>query len=432
MEKKQAVSVGNSVTRRTFLKAGAAAATGVVLSPLIKISPVGAASEITIGFVTGLTGFAGPWGKAILQAYNIIIDELNASGGIKSLDGAKIKLLIADSKTDLKLQASETEKMINVNKAKLFLNAHSSALSMVGSAVCEKYGVTNLDGSTADGLTERGFKYYFRTSCKASDNGTTAVNFAWYMYKDMGKKFKKVGIIHSDDAWGAAAGKTMEAEILKHTEWDFAGRIAYPPAKLIDATDYVNRLKGQGIEVLFQASTPETGIIIQQAVKSVNYNPLANIHAHGAPYKKEYVDGLGKDAEYVYVATQFVPDMLKKYKEDAVDFCARYKQRYQGEDIDDNSAVGATNLTTLIDAIERARSDDPEKVREALLKTDLWVGDRATLIAGEGVKFDDTHHNERAKTNMHQMHGGLLRSVWPEKFKTREPLWPVPPWKERA
>ena len=42
--------------------------------------------------------------------------------------------------------------------------------------------------------------------CKTSDNGKCAVNFAWYMYKDMGKNFKKVGVIHLDDAWRTAAG----------------------------------------------------------------------------------------------------------------------------------------------------------------------------------------------------------------------------------
>ncbi len=431
MKKKRVVAVGKPVSRRTFLKAGAAAAAGAVLSPLIKISPVGAASEIPIGFVTGMTGFAGPWGRTTHQGYSQIVEEVNAAGGIKALGGAKLKLIVADSKSDLKLQASETEKMINVNKVRLALDAAGSALSMVSSAVYEKYGVVNLDGSTADPLTERGLQYYFRTCCKASDNGKTAVAFGWYMYKDMGKPFKKVAVLHSDDAWGTSAGKNEEAAVLTHPEWEFAGRIAYPAAKLIDATDYISRIKGLGVEVLIQSSTPETGIIVQQAVKAVDYNPLANIHGHGAPYKKEYVDALGKDAEYVYCCTQFVADMLNKYPKNAVDFCARYKKRYQGEDMDDNSATGCTNIATLIHAMETAKSADPDKVREALLKTELWVGDSPYIIAGSGVKFDATHHNERATTFMHQMRDGLLRCVWPDKFKTRDPLWPVPQWKDR-
>jgi len=49
----------------------------------------------------------------------------------------------------------------------------------------------------------------------------------------MGKKFKKVGVFHSDDAAATQSGKTMEAEIIKHPEWEFAGRITYPPAKLL-------------------------------------------------------------------------------------------------------------------------------------------------------------------------------------------------------
>lgn len=431
MSKKEKSSRGRSISRRTFLKAGAAVATGTILSPLIKISPAGAAGEVTLGWATGMTGFAGPWARTQLQAINQIIDEFNAAGGFKSMGGAKLKILVADTKTDLKLQVSETEKMINVNKVRLFNGPAGSASSMVGSAVADKYGCVMVDQCTADELTERGLKYYFRTCCKASDNGKSAVAFGWYMYKDMGKKFKKVAVIHSDDAWGTSAGKNEEAAILTHPEWEFAGRIAYPAAKMIDATDYVSRLKGLGVEVLFQSSTPETGIIVQQAVKTVDYNPLANIHGHGAPYKKEYVDALGKDAEYVYCATQFVADMLNKYPKNAQDYCARYKKRYKGEDVDDNSATQSTTLATYIDAIERAGSADPDKVREALTKTETWIGDSPYIIAGSGVKFDATNHNVRATTFMHQMREGLLRCVWPDKFKTRDPLWPVPNWRDR-
>jgi branched-chain amino acid transport system substrate-binding protein len=127
-----------------------------------------------IGFITGVTGLAGPWGRTFLQAMNQIIDEFNAAGGIKSMGGAKIRLVVADSKTDLKLQASETEKMINVNKVKLFQGAAGSAIDMVGSAVVEKYGLICMSGGTADGLTDRGFKYYFRAIVKASENAKVA------------------------------------------------------------------------------------------------------------------------------------------------------------------------------------------------------------------------------------------------------------------
>jgi len=423
------------VKRRTFIKYGAAAATGVILSPLsplIKISPVGATGEVRIGWITGMTGFAGPWARTFNQVFTQAVDEFNEAGGFKSLGGAKLKIVLADSKTDLKLQASLTEKMINVDKIDIIMGAAGSALEMVTSAICNKYGAINVGGSTSDGLTERGLEYYFRVACKASANGKCAAQFAWHMYHDIGKKFKNVGVIHSDDAWGTSAGKTVEAEIKKHPEWNNKGRIAYPPAKMVDATDYIARAKGQGIEVLFQSSTPESGIIIQQAVKSSNYNPQANVHAHGAPYKKEYVDALGKDAEYVFCATQFVSDMLKKYPKNVVDFCGRYEKRYKGEEVDDNGGVAGMLLATMIDAIERAGSTDPDKIREALLETDMWVGAWPWLIAGQGVKFDETHHNARAITNMHQMHDGKLRCVWPEKFRTTQWVWPVPEWKDRA
>jgi branched-chain amino acid transport system substrate-binding protein len=419
------------IGRRKLLKYGALSAAGGLLSPLIKISPAGATGEVVFGCVCSLTGFAGMWGKAHVQAVENAVDAFNAAGGFKSLGGAKIRLIIADSQSDAKLQASLTERLINVDKVKLICAACGSAFSMITSAIADKYGCTMVDNGTADPLTERGLKYYFRVACKAADNGRCAVNFASHMYADVGKKFKKVGVLHADDAWGTAAGKAMEAEIAKHPEWEMVGRIAYSPAKLVDATDIISRIKAQGVEVLFPALTPDSGIVIQQAFRSVDYNPQAFVHAQGAPVKKEYVDALGKDAEYVYCATQFAPDMLAKYPQGVQQYCAGYKKRYN-EEMDDNAAVSTTVVGIMIDAIERAGSADPDKVREALLKTDLWAGANPYLIAGEGIKFDEMHHNIRAKTNMHQLRNGKLRCVWPDKFKATEPTWPVPSWKERG
>lgn len=219
------------INRRKFLKYGIASASGVLLSPLIKISPVGATGVVRIGFPTGYTGFAGVWMRHCKMAADLIVEEYNAAGGIKSLGGAKIEVLYADTKSDLSVHKSEVEKMINVNKAMLFFSG-PSALSMVGSAVAEKYGAPMVCLATADALTERGLKYYFRIAIKASDNAKCATGFAWHMYQNMGKKFKNVGVIHSDDAFGAAAGRTMDAEAKKHSEWNFVDRIAYSPAKL--------------------------------------------------------------------------------------------------------------------------------------------------------------------------------------------------------
>lgn len=126
MSKKQVPFVGKKVSRRTFLKAGVTAATGVALSPLIKISPARAAGEVRIGVVSGITGYAGPWTRGYLQAEQIITDELNAAGGFKSMGGAKIRLFVSDSKSDLKIQASEAEKMVNVNNIKLFMGGGAS------------------------------------------------------------------------------------------------------------------------------------------------------------------------------------------------------------------------------------------------------------------------------------------------------------------
>jgi branched-chain amino acid transport system substrate-binding protein len=415
------------IKRRTLLKSGIAAAAGTVLSPLIKISPVGAADVVRLGFPSSLTGAFSPWILRAKQAIDLIVEEVNSAGGIKSLGGAKLEILYSDTQSNLSIHQREVEKMITVNKA-MFLISGSSALEMVGSAVGEKHGAIMLGFGTTDETTNRGYKYFFRIVERASDNARGCVGFVWSMYKDAGKKFKNIGILHTDDAYGALTGRTYEEEVKKHPEWKLSERIAYSP-KLVDATDHISRLKGQDTEVLLEATALDAGIVVRRAMKTVDFNPQADIHSHGAASVSSFLEILQKDADHVYYGSGFAPCMLPKMPKNNQDFNARFRNRY-GNDLDHNAMLGATILGTYIDAFERAKSTDPDKVREVIEKTDLKTGDLPYVLSG--VKFDSAHNNIGIETKVHQAKDKAWRTVWPERYRIVEAVWPAPKWKERS
>ena len=81
--------------------------------------------------------------------------------------------------------------------------------------------------------------------------------------------------------------------------------------------------------------------------------------------------------------------------------------------------------------LDRAKSDDPDKVREAVMSLDLPVG---SMINGWGVKFSETgqNANERVQHYMLQWQNGQLVTVWPEEFTTNRAKWiPLPAWDQR-
>lgn len=98
---------GNLVVRRIMVL--------LVLVTLILICPVGVgqtAQEVKLGYDVGLTGPASPWGKRAWNSLQLILDEFNAKGGIKSMGGAKIKYIMMDHQSKPDIAGSNAEKLI--------------------------------------------------------------------------------------------------------------------------------------------------------------------------------------------------------------------------------------------------------------------------------------------------------------------------------
>jgi branched-chain amino acid transport system substrate-binding protein len=99
-----------------------------------------------------------------------------------------------------------------------------------------------------------------------------------------------------------------------------------------------------------------------------------------------------------------------------------YKAR-TGRDLDDTSARNMQSFFALADAINRAGSTDPEKIREALTKTDLKP--EQLMMGYQGVKFDETGQNILAATYLIQLHDKSYELVWPDNAATAKLQWPM-------
>jgi branched-chain amino acid transport system substrate-binding protein len=97
-----------------------------------------------------------------------------------------------------------------------------------------------------------------------------------------------------------------------------------------------------------------------------------------------------------------------------------------GRDLDDTSARNMQSFFALADAINRAGSTDPEKIRDALTKTDLKPNQ--LMMGYQGVKFDDTGQNILAATYLIQLHGTHFELVWPQDAATTALRWPMGGW----
>ncbi|MBI3122120.1 MAG: ABC transporter substrate-binding protein, partial [candidate division NC10 bacterium] len=78
----------------------------------------------------------------------------------------------------------------------------------------------------------------------------------------------------------------------------------------------------------------------------------------------------------------------------------------------------------LIDALERAASTDPAKLREAIAKTNL----KQHIAPGDAIVFNEQGQNVNATVTMQQVQKGQIRVVLPKAYADADPIFPIPGW----
>src|SRR5262249_11690004 len=113
--------------RREFLiKTGGALAAAVIASPPIL---TGAAETVNIGALYPTTGSMAQIGVGCVAAAKLAAEMVNDAGGIKSLGGAKLNLIISDVQSDTTVTRTETDRLISGNKLSAIHGCFASALT---------------------------------------------------------------------------------------------------------------------------------------------------------------------------------------------------------------------------------------------------------------------------------------------------------------
>ncbi|MNC45767.1 hypothetical protein D3C75_947520 [compost metagenome] len=136
---------------------------------------------------------------------------------------------------------------------------------------------------------------------------------------------------------------------------------------------------------------------------------------------KDFVKLLGADAEGILTSATWSSDLIQS-KPIVGQVNELYKKEY-GEDMYGYVPHAITGMLVLADAINRAGSTEPDKIREALLATD-YPGD-SLIMPWEGVKFDpETQQNTIGSNVLLQIKDGEYHVVWPFNVATQELVWP--------
>jgi len=288
-----------------------------------------AVKEIKIGVIYPLTGGAAAAGRELRAgaelaakiANNAMADipmTMAQNSGVKSLGGAKIKLIFKDHEGNPTLGADLAKKLILDDKVDGILGCYFSSVSKTVSAVCEQYGIPMINGSsTSPALTQRGFKWFWRTT--PHDKWFTKDLFELLVGLTKGKvqgvkAIPKKEIINLASAcekteWGSHVSGLIK-EFAKEYDFKLKKSLLYA-AKSVDLSSEVRSLKASRADVMLFASYTSDAILMVKTLKAQKAHPKI-IWGQDAGFEKpEFRSTLGDSISGILTRTVFLPKVVE-------------------------------------------------------------------------------------------------------------------------
>jgi branched-chain amino acid transport system substrate-binding protein len=411
---------------------------GLFCAAAISVTLSGTASAQTktvkIGGIYPLSGnaaSAGVHGKAAIETALDIINNahpelgnlpLAQNAGLAGLGGAKVEVVFADNQGSPAVGQNQALRLITEEKVVALSGAYQSGITLTTSAISEKYGIPYVNGeSVAANLTERGFKWFFRVTPVASDFARIYLDFLKEM-KAGGIKTDNVAIVHENTEYGTSVASVITS-VFKDNGLSIAQDIAYS-ANTTDVQSQVLQLKEKKPDVVIMVSYTSDAILYAKTMQSLDYKPPMMIADNSGFSDPSFIKAVGKISQGVFNRSSFSigapgsPTFLIN---------EMYKKKSGGDDLDDTAARQMQGFFVLVDAIDRAKSTEPDKIQAALKATDLKPDQ---LIMGyKGVKFDDKGQNILASGLVIQLQDGEnYVPVWPKDRARTAPAFPYKGW----
>jgi branched-chain amino acid transport system substrate-binding protein len=407
------------ISRREFIKSSTLAVAGTTLAPRVATAQ---GKEVLLAAVVALTGPNAAWGQRTWNAFQLGCELVNEQGGIKSMGGAKLKYVVADTESKPEVAGSQTEKVIQRGCVAI-TGTNQSAATIVATQIAEREGVPFVCATDVDPLiTSRGFKYTFRTSPIVESYARDLLTYAKELGASTGKPAKKLAILSENSIVGQSSVEGA-TRVAKELGFEVVAGDTYDAAKTQNFASYISKYKGGNVDMVIGHNKPSDAILITRTMKELNYNPMAYGGILGGHVSTEYVNALGGDAENVLCTTSWSGDIPVPALKD---LAKKYNDRYK-EHMDSTSAGGFTAFSVLWDSLERAGAPDRKKLRDAIAATSLKTGDKMYMQL-RGAKFVASGENSMAGGLVFTIKSKEWVTVAPKEYAKTTAAWPKPKW----
>lgn len=336
-------------------------------------TPLFAADTIKIGEIATVTGDFAAYGVAEVESVKMAVNEINAAGGIL---GKKIELIMYDCRTRNEDMVNAARRLVQQDKVTAVIGPSGSGLCIAASPVFNQGKVPHLGTLPTNPkvtVDEKGKvkPYNFRICFLDPYQGKMLAVFA---AKDL--KAKTAAILYdvaSDYSHGLR-------EFFKKNFAAYGGKIIADEGHRGEDVDFraqLTKIKLANPDVLV---FPTMGKCLPLAVKQAREMGMTQPILGGDGYGDFMWEITGQEA----MKNTYWVSHVDKADPQLQEFFAKYRKQTGTECQEFMNAVMAYDCVYwLKDAIERAGTDDPVKVRDALEQTKNLKLMHATLTMDE-------------------------------------------------
>ncbi len=392
---------------------------GVLVVWLVAVSARGVAAPqatVRLGAVVPLTGRFASGGAQVRAGYELGVEDLNARGGVPvGPQRLRVELVMLDDESDPTKTVSRMEALAQQGIV-AYLGGFGSDLHAAAAAVAEKNRIPYCGVAFALwSIHQRGYRYLFSPFPKSPDMAIETYRML-NRYLPPEQRPRRVAIFAERTDWGREMASLWS---VRSTEFGY--QVVFRGEYTVgsrDMSDLILRAKAAGAELVLGVPTPPDGITLVRQMKELDYNPKAYLLIR-APDAPAWSQSLGRDGDY----TLLIPGWHHAVRfPGARELNAKHQQRF-GRPADVIVGPSYACVQVVADAIRRAGSLDPARIRDAMAATDLM-----TVVGPVRFRPDGT---SPVRVIIVQWQGGRQELVWPREFATASFVYPAPPFRSR-
>jgi branched-chain amino acid transport system substrate-binding protein len=315
--------------------------------------------EIVIGEYGALTGTNATFGISTKNGIDLAVDVVNKAGGVL---GKKVRIIVEDDQGRAEEAQKVVAKLISEDKVVAILGGITSSSSLAAGPIAQQKQIPMISPSSTNPRVTRVGDYIFRVCFMDPFQGFVMAKFAAGTLR--GKNAAILRDIRSDYSVGLADAfsesfKKMGGSVLLDETYRSGD---------MDFTAQLTKIKSTNPDVIFVPGYyTQAGLIAIQAKRMGLAAPMLGGDGWDSP---KLVTVGGDSLNGSYYSNHYSVDDPSPENQNLV---AKYRERYR-EDPDAPAALAFDSANLLFDAIRRANSTDPSKIRDALAQTKDFQG----------------------------------------------------------